>query len=101
MNIKINRIWLVVSLFILEIGIAILSGLIDQSNIVNARTTIIKSKTDMNFSKIKKGNYTSLLGKWKLIGHAYNSYDKEGRIRWHPVTKKDKIDFRLVITKKK
>ena len=85
-------------LFVLDIGITNLSN---QVTIVNAKTAIKKSKIDMNFSQIKKGNYTSLLGKWKLVGHAYNYYDKEGGIRWHPVTEKDNTDFRLIITKKK
>lgn len=78
-------------LFVLDIGITNLSN---QVTIVNAKTAIKKSKIDMNFSQIKKGNYTSLLGKWKLVGHAYNYYDKEGSIRWHPVTEKDNTDFR-------
>ena len=43
---------------------------------------------------MNQGNYSSLIGKWKLVGHAYNYYDKEGGIRWHPVTEKDNTDFR-------
>lgn len=72
-------------LFVLDIGITNLSN---QVTIVNAKTAIKKSKIDMNFSQIKKANYTSLLGKWKLVGHAYNYYDKEGVFGGIPLLKK-------------
>lgn len=63
---------------------------------VNANS--VKSKSTMNFKQIKKGNYTSLLGKWKLVALAYNSYDGNG-INWHSSNQKQ--FFQLRVTKKK
>lgn len=101
MNKNIKKLSFIVNLFILGIGITILPSFCDHSDIVNAQATTRKSKTDMNFPQIKKGNYTSLFGNWELVGHAYNSYDKEGGIRWHAVTKKDDTNFKLIVSKKK
>lgn len=98
MNNRINKIGLVaVCLFTLGTGIIVLPKF-NSSTIVNAQDTTRKSKTDMNFFQIKKGNYTSLLGKWKLVGHAYNSYDGKG-ICWHKIDKSN--TSKLTITKKK
>lgn len=67
---------------------------------------IKKATSAMNFVQIKKGDYNSLLGKWKLVASAYNTYHGEG-IQWHKLNSKDtrltkKNQYKgLVITKKK
>ncbi|WEV70896.1 DUF6287 domain-containing protein [Lactobacillus sp. ESL0785] len=61
-------------------------------------TRKISKKPIMNFSQIKKGNYTSLLGKWKEVGAMHNAYDGKG-ITWYKLN--PKYLFKLKITKHK
>ena len=65
----------------------------------NVQAATVKSKRVMNFKQIKKGNYTSLLGKWKLVAFADNRYDMNG-IRWRKLDRKNP-NLTLKITKKK
>lgn len=52
----------------------------------------------MNFEQIKNGDYTSLMGKWKLVANAYNTYHGEG-VQWHKLEAENRSQT-LVITKK-
>ena len=57
-------------------------------NSVQASET--ENRTDsMNFKQIKKGNYTSLKGKWELVGLAYNTYgaDNNYGTNWQKISK--------------
>lgn len=71
-----------------------------------AHKPIKKVTSVMNFVQIKKGDYNSLLGKWKLVANAYNTYHGKG-VQWHKLNSKDtrltkKNKYKgLVITKKK
>lgn len=73
-------------------------GLIATSSTkINVAVATSNSISKMNFKQIKKGNYTSLLGKWKQVAGMHNAYDGRG-ITWYKLDPKHPI-FKLKITK--
>lgn len=74
-------------------------GLITTSSTIINATVATSNNTSkkMNFKQIKKGNYTSLLGKWKQVAGMHNAYDGRG-ITWYKLDPKHPI-FKLKITK--
>ncbi|MDF7668592.1 DUF6287 domain-containing protein [Lactobacillus sp. ESL0703] len=58
-----------------------------DSSIQSSATGKISKNKKMNFSQIKKGNYASLLGKWKEVGAMHNAYDGKG-ITWYKLNPK-------------
>ncbi|RHW50615.1 DUF6287 domain-containing protein [Lactobacillus bombicola] len=72
-------------------------GLITTSSTtINATVATNNSTSKMNFKQIKKGDYTSLLGKWKQVAGMHNDYRKG--ITWYKLDPKHPI-FKLKITK--
>lgn len=64
------------------------SGLITTSSTTINATVATSNSTSkkMNFKQIKKGNYTSLLGKWKQVAGMHNDYHKG--ITWYKLDPK-------------
>lgn len=75
---------------------------LQQSNSIHASETANTNQT-MNLKQIKKGNYTSLKGKWELVGLAYNTYGAHNQygINWQKITKSTIRQHRLKITQHK
>ena len=73
-------------------------GLITTSStIINATVATNNSTSKINFKQIKKGDYTSWLGKWTQVAGMHNAYDGRG-ITWYKLDPKHPI-FKLKITK--
>jgi len=94
LNKRIGQLMLIMSLMVVFIGCDYNNNLALTTNV---QAAAVKPERTMNFKQIKKGNYTSLLGKWKNVAFADNRYDGKG-VRWRKLNRKNLST--LKITKK-